>query len=124
MLDISFYSKSKKAPITIDVSEQFYKWLINSDFSEIGVSRPQKIKIDDEEIELNLVDLNKGKIRNRQRFRDFLVEVIVQEVGEMLTRLGNSPSKQEYQDATYTLKKLQQIKMYIEDEHYQFVQRA
>lgn len=124
MLDISLYSTSGKPPITIDLSDTFYEWLLHTDFSEIGVARPHTIAIDDEEVELDVVDLDRGHIRNRQRFREFLVEVIVQEVNEMLRNLGEAPSKEEYQDATYTLRKLQQLRTCIEDENYQFLQRA
>ncbi len=124
MLDISLYSTHGKPPITIDVSETFYDWLLHTDFSEIGVARPHTIAIDDEEVELDVVDLDRGNIGNRQRFREFLVEVIVQEVNEMLLNLGDAPSKKEYQNATYKLKKLQQLRTCIEDENYQFLQKA
>lgn len=124
MVDISLYSKTGKPPITIDVSEKFYAWLSQSDFKEIGVTRPQKITLDGDEIEIDVIDLNKCKISNRKRLREFLVEVIAQEVNEMFLRLGDTPSKKEYQEATYTLRKLQQLKMSIEDEAYQFLQKA
>jgi len=124
MLDISFYSTRGKPPITTDVSDNFYEWLTQSDFSEIGAVRPHTVMLDDEAIEIDVVDLDKGNIRNRQRFREFLVEVIVQEVNEMLRNLGDAPSKEEYQDATYKLRKLQQLRTYIEDESYQFLQKA
>lgn len=124
MLDISLYSTRGKPPITIDVSETFYDWLLHTDFSEIGIARPHTITIDDEEVELDVVELDRGNIGNRQRFREFLVEVIVQEVNEMLLNLGDAPSIKEYQNATYKLRKLQQLRTCIEDENYQFLQRA
>ncbi len=124
MLDISLYAPSGKPPITIDVSENLYMWLLRSDFTEIGVSRPQKIAVDGEEVILDVVDLNKGKISNRKRLREFLIEAIVQEVNEMFKQLGDAPTKKEYQDATYMVKKLQQLKTCIEDETYQFLQKA
>ncbi|GAK52083.1 hypothetical protein U14_03330 [Candidatus Moduliflexus flocculans] len=124
MLDISLYSKMGKPPITIDVSENFYAWLIQSDFAEIGVTRPQTIMIDGEEQAVDVIDLTKGKISNRQRLREFLIEVMAQEVHEMFKRLGETPTKKEYQEATYNLKKLQQLKLSIEDEAYQFLQKA
>lgn len=92
MLDISFYSTSGKPPMTIDVSEPFYEWLIHSDFTEIGLSRPHPIVLDDETVELDVVDLEKGHSSNRQRFREFLLEVIAKEAGRMLQDLGESPS--------------------------------
>ncbi len=124
MLDVSFYSPYGKPPITVDVSEPFYEWLLHTDFSEIGISRPKMVDIDGEHIEIRVVDLDKGNIRNRQRFREFLVEVIVQEANTMLQHLGSAPSQDEYQEATYRLRKLQQLRLCVEDENYQFLQKA
>ena len=124
MLDIGFYSNDGKPPITIDVSEALYQWLIRSDFAEIGVAHPHSLRVDDEEIVLDVVDLNKGTIRNRQRFRDFLVEAIARESNDMLIRLGVSPSKKAYLDATYNLRKLQALRACIEDESYCFLHKA
>jgi hypothetical protein len=124
MLDISLYSTLGKPPLTIDMSEGFYQWLIQSDFAEIGVARPQAIPLDDETVELTVVDLEKGTVSNRQRFREFLLEVIAKEACLMLQHLGESPSQQEYQDGTYKLRRLQQLRLGIEDQSYQFLQRA
>lgn len=124
MLDISLYSTVGKPPITIDVSESFYQWLIQSDFAEIGVALPHPIQLDDETVELNVVDLEKGNVSNRQRFREFLLEVIAQEAALMLQRLGESPSQEKYQHVTYKLKRLQELRLGIEDKSYQFLQRA
>jgi len=124
MLDISLYSMIGKPPITIDVSESFYEWLIQSDFAEIGIARPHSIKLDDETVELDVVDLEKGSVSNRQRFREFLLEVIAQEASMMLQQLGEAPSQEKYQHCTYKLKRLQQLRLGIEDKSYQFLQRA
>jgi hypothetical protein len=124
MLDISLYSTSGKAPLTINVTENFYQWLIQSDFAEIGVARPQVFQLDGETVELEVVDLEKGNVSNRQRFREFLLEVIAQEAGSMLQHLGESPSPEKYQRCSYKLKRLQQLRLGIEDKSYQFLQRA
>ena len=96
MLDISFYSASGKSPLTIDVTENFYQWLIQSDFAEIGVARPHQFQIDGETVELEVVDLEKGNVSNRQRFREFLLEVIAQEASSVLQQLDQSPSPEKY----------------------------
>ena len=70
------------------------------------------------------MELDKGRIPNRQRFREFFIEVIVQEADEMLRNLGEAPSHEEYQDATYKLKILQQFRRCLEDHSYQLLQRA
>ncbi|MDM8520521.1 hypothetical protein QUF64_10770 [Anaerolineales bacterium HSG6] len=124
MLDIRFYSTTGKAPGTLDLSESFYQWLLKSEFSKIGISRPQTIRLDEEEVLLQVVDLNKGQVPNRHRFRAFLVEAIVQESNRMLTQLGEAPSPQTYQTESHTLRNLQQLRHYIEDEAYQFLERV
>jgi hypothetical protein len=124
MLDISLYSTSGKPPLTIDVTENFYQWLIQGDFAEIGVARPHLFQIDGETVEVEVVDLEKGNVSNRQRFREFLLEVIAQEANRMLHQLGESPSPLKYQHCTYKLKRLQQLRLGIEDKSYQFLQRA
>jgi len=124
MLDITFYSTTGKKPISLTCSEELYQWLAESDFSEIGVSRPHTVTLDDEAVCLYLVDLNKGYIPNRQRLRAFLVEATIDEVNIMLKQLGDEPSNQAYQAATYKLRKLQELRHYIEDEAYQFLERV
>jgi hypothetical protein len=106
------------------MTENFYQWLIQSDFAEIGVARPHQIPLDGETVELEVVDLEKGNVSNRQRFREFLLEVIAQEASAMLQQLGESPSPEKYQHCTYKLKRLQQLRRGIEDKSYQFLQRA
>lgn len=124
MLDISLFSISGKTPLTIDVTENFYQWLIESDFAEIGIARPRSIQLDGETVELEVVDLEKGNVSNRQRFREFLLEIIAQESSSMLQHLGESPSTEKYRHCTYKLKRLQQLRLGIEDKGYQFLQRA
>ena len=120
MLDISFYGKNGELQEIVEVSESFYEWLARSEFSEIGASRETSINIDNEESLLKLVDLNKG---NRQRFKDFLLEAIQQESEAMLEKLGDYPSKEEYQSESYPLRKLQEIIKVITNTQYQYLER-
>jgi len=120
MLDISFYGKNGELQEIVEVSESFYEWLARSEFSEIGASRETSINIDNEESLLKLVDLNKG---NRQRFKDFLLEAIQQESEAMLEKLGDSPSKEEYQKESYPLRKLQELLKIITNIQYQYLER-
>ncbi|MFE1746497.1 hypothetical protein [Coleofasciculus sp. H7-2] len=121
MLDISFYPKNGHSPYTVEVSEEIYKWLTKSEFSKIGKSRKTKIKIDEEEESLPLVKLGK---ENRRKLRAFFLEVISQESDTLLNQLGDSPSKQEYQNATSRLRKLQELRKCTENENYQYLQRG
>ena len=67
MLDIKFYSKDCESSVMIRLSDELYERLAKSDFSEIGQPHKIKIEIDGEEDEIEAIDLNKGKITNRQR---------------------------------------------------------
>lgn len=121
MLDISFYKNSDQPPYVVEVAEDFYEWLAKSDFSGIGKSVVRKITIEGEAEKLPLVQLGKS---NRKKLRDFFLESISQESDAVLTKLGDSPSKKEYQDATYRLRKLQELRKCIENESYQYLQRV
>lgn len=121
MLDISFYTKNDQPPYTVEVAEDIYEWLLKSDFSKLGKSVLRKIKVEGEEEKLPLVQLSKD---NRKKLRAFFLEAITQESDAVLTKLGDSPSKKEYQDATYRLRKLQELRKCVENENYQYLQRV
>ena len=121
MLDIIFYPGNGQPPHYVELSEDFYEWLAKSDFSKIGESVQKKIIIDDDEEEVPIVDL---ELENRRRFRSFFIEEIVGESDRMLTKLGESPSKNEYQAATYKLRKLQELRKCLENTKYRYLQRV
>ena len=120
MLDIIFYPANAQPPHYVEVSEDLYEWLAKSEFSKIGKSVPRKMLIDEEEEKLPLVKLGKD---NRKKLRTFFLEAISQESDTLLTKLGDSPSKKEYQDATYRLRMLQELRKCIENRSYQYLQR-
>jgi hypothetical protein len=121
MLDISFYTANDQPPSTVEVAKDLLLWLSESDFYKIGKSVSKKIQIEGEEEKLLLVKLGKD---TRRKLRAFLLEAISQESDAMLTHLGDSPSKKEYQDATYRLRKLQELRKHVENEKYQYLQRV
>ncbi|MBD2546721.1 hypothetical protein [Planktothricoides raciborskii] len=122
-LDITFYSKNGKAPpATIEFSEQFYERLITSDFAEIGKRHKFQVEVDDEKTEINAIDLDKGIITNRQRFIDLLNVVIAKEALNMLEKLGDSFSKEEYKSQTYDLGKFGEILQCLEDTQYTYIE--
>ena len=92
-----------------------------STVSKIGSSVPKKVEVEGEKEKLLLVQLGKG---NRKKLRAFFVEAITQESDAVLTKLGDSPSKTEYQAAIYRLKKLQELRKCVENENYQYLQRV
>lgn len=121
MLDIIFYSSNSPQPEYIEVSEDIYEWLARSKFSKIGKSVKRKLLIDEEEEELPLVPLDK---ENRSQLRLFFLEAVAEESDTVLTELEDCASKEEYQNATYRLRKLQELRKCIENEKYQYLQRV
>lgn len=120
MLDISFYSHDKKALETIETSEDFYNWLTQSEFSKIGKSEEKEMQGDGEVVKVSVV-LLEGE--NRRRFSDFFRDAIVYESDSMLGKLGSSPSKEEYINASSRLKNLQDLRKIIEDEKFKYFSR-
>ncbi|SKB13161.1 conserved hypothetical protein [Planktothrix sp. PCC 11201] len=121
MLDIVFYPANGELSYSVDVSEEIYQWLAKSEFSKIGKSVLRKMEIDGETEKLFLVKLGKD---TRKKFKNFFRDVITQESDQVLTQLGDSPSKQEYQQATYRLKILQELRKCIENQDYLYLQRC
>ena len=125
-LDIAFY-KENTAPeseATIELSEDLYKNLAESDFAEIGKKLKKTIKSDDEEVEIEVIDLDKGTITNRQRLIDFLKAKIIEESRIMLEKLGDYPSKEEYNQHSSDLRKLHEILKYLENPQYQYLAKT
>jgi hypothetical protein len=121
MLDIIFYSPNNQQPEYVEVSEDLYEWLAKSKFSKIGKSVEIKIQIDGEDEELPLVELDKD---NRSHLRLFFLEAVAEESDAVLTQLEDCPSKEDYQNTTYRLRKLQELRKCIENENYQYLQRV
>lgn len=121
MLDIIFYTTNGQPPYTVEVEEDLYEWLAKSQFSKIGKSRKTKINLEGEEESLDLVKLSKD---NRKKLRNFLLEAISEESDSVLSQLGDSPSKQEYESVTYRLRKLQDMRKCVENGKYVYLQRV
>jgi hypothetical protein len=124
MLDIKFYSKDCESSVMIRLSDELYERLAKSDFSEIGQPHKIKIEIDGEEDEIEAIDLNKGKITNRQRLIDFFKEEIVEESKKIKTKLGELPSKDEYKQQTYPFFKLIEILTSLENTEFDYLQKV
>ncbi len=119
MLDLIFYSSEE--PCYIEVSESFYEWLAHSEFSKIGRSEPTKLELEGEVMEAPLVKLGQDI---RQRLSSFFRDQIVSESVQILSRLDIEFSKELYQDLTYRLRKLQELRQCVEDQNYIYLQRA
>ncbi len=125
-LDIAFYKENTvpESEVAIDLFEEFYEKLAKSDFTEIGKNLRKKIKSDDEEVEIEVIDLDKGTITNRQRLIDFLKAKIIEESRTMLEKLGDSPSKEEYNQHSGDLRKLHEILKHLENPQYHYLAKA
>lgn len=120
MLDISFYTEGQE-PHTIEMTEDFFEWLAHTNFSRIGKSQPTLINIEEEKEELLLIKLDP---ENRPILKYFLRDAIILESEKIIENLGDDPSKEEYQKLTYPLKKLHELRRCVENETYQYLQRA
>jgi hypothetical protein len=122
MFDISFYSAKGEPSDSIIITADTYEWLAKSDFSKIGgASIDTEIYIDEENVILPLVELNPDI---RQQFKKIFSEAIISESEAVLTKLGDSPSKEEYQAGTYRLRKMLELLKCVENENYQYLQRV
>lgn len=101
-LDITFYKENTdpESEAAIALSEEFYEKLAKSDFAEIGKTLKKKIKI------------------------DFLQEEIVEETKIMLEKLGDSPSKEEYNQHSSDLRKLHEILKHLEYSQYHYLAKT
>lgn len=123
-LDITFYKENTESSATIELSDEFYEKLAKSDFAEIGKTLKKPIKTDDEEVEMEVIDLCKGRITNRQRLIEFCKEEIVQESRIMFEKLGDSPSKEEYNQYSSDLRQLHEILKHLEDSQYHYLAKT
>ena len=120
MLDISFYSE-KECLDTMQVTDDFYQWLGQSMFPKIGRFEKKMMQADEESVDISVIRLE-GE--NRRKFSDFFRDAIVQESDQVMEKLGDSPSKDEYTETTSRLKKLQELRKMIEDEKFKYFSYA
>jgi len=68
VLDIIFYSAHTGLPSYVEMSEAFYEWLAQSQFSQIGESHSVQLGIEGETLELPVVTLNENVRKRLSRF--------------------------------------------------------
>lgn len=121
MLDISFYSKDGTNVEVVEVTEDLYKGLAESEFAKIGKPVKRKFSLDGEKVQLEVVQLSKG---NRQKLKLLFLEEIAEESDRVISSLGLSPSKQEIKVMTFGLSQLQKLRKCVSDDRYAFMERA
>ncbi|MEG4441147.1 hypothetical protein QUB47_03030 [Microcoleus sp. AT9_B5] len=121
MFDISFSSANGEQSDSVRITAATYEWLAKSAFSKIGgESVETQIYLDEENVILPLVEFNQDI---RQQFKKIFSEAIISESDAVLTKLGDCPSKEEYQSGTYRLRKMLELLKCVENENYQYLQR-
>ncbi|KKD36937.1 MAG: hypothetical protein WAN66_24350 [Limnoraphis robusta] len=135
MLSISFYSIKKTSdkssqvlelnePEVIEIADDLYQDLAKSEFSKIGHNQSIKVKIEDEEKDLKLVELE-ANVRNK--LINFLKEKILGE-SEKFTPIKSSASKDEIKNIGFPviarMNMLNEIRALLENKSYQYLDRT
>lgn len=120
MLSFSFYGESNQSAYCIQVSEQFYEWLIQADFGLVGRSLPTKIMLDGEEEELPLVRLENP---TRGMLATYFSELVLSETGQMLSELDAGVTREALEPRQYRMKKLLELLSCVKDSSWQYLQR-
>ncbi|GGY48699.1 hypothetical protein GCM10011297_22160 [Bacterioplanes sanyensis] len=102
-------------------SSEFFLRLSNSEFSKLGVSVKKVVKVDGESVDFKLCDLSPFI---RDSIVRFLEELLVDVVTESLDRLGESPSKDEFEEYTYDLKELTRFIRTLRIARYTYLKRV
>ncbi|MBE9042140.1 hypothetical protein IQ235_15275 [Oscillatoriales cyanobacterium LEGE 11467] len=94
------------------------EWLARSHFSKIGKSIEHPLEIDGEIEHLPVVELNEI---DRSQFRLFFLEAVALKSDRLLEKLTEHIDKNEYDEVTYRLRKLQELRKGIENPTHQFL---
>ncbi|NEO85462.1 MAG: hypothetical protein F6J87_14625 [Spirulina sp. SIO3F2] len=121
MLSFNFYGKSDQSAYCIQVSEQFYEWLIQADFGLVGRSHPTKIMLDGEEEELPLVRLENP---TRGMLTAYFNGLVLSETGQMLVELDAGVAREVLQPRQYRMKKLLELLDCVKDSSWHYLQRV
>ncbi|QFT22737.1 hypothetical protein FIV02_14275 [Pseudomonas sp. THAF187a] len=103
-----------------EFSGDLFMHFAKSEFSRIGVSTKTPVVIDEEHAELKLVELSPFV---RQALAGYLKDYLVDLLKDCLKKMGNSPSRLEYQEYTIDLKEMPDLIRCIEDDKYTHLNR-
>ncbi|MBP9164629.1 MAG: hypothetical protein KBF99_15725 [Leptospiraceae bacterium] len=85
-MEILFYTKDGNN-LVIDVSDIFYKWLALSEFSKIQTSHSITLKVDEEEVSIQAVELTE---QNRNSYISFFQKCILSESYDLVLKMESS----------------------------------
>lgn len=103
-----------------EFSDDLFLHFAKSEFSKLGVSVKTSVVIDEEHLEQKLVQLSPFV---RQALAGYLKDYLVDLLKESLEKMGNSPSKIEYQEYTVDLKVIPDLIRCIESNKYTHLNR-
>ncbi|MEA5419231.1 hypothetical protein VB712_08315 [Spirulina sp. CCNP1310] len=121
MLSFNFYGKSNQKAHSIQFSEDFYQWLIESDFGWVGRSRLMKIMIDGEWEELPVITLENP---TRAMLVTYLNEMVLRETGNFLQDLDENLPRERLEPRHYRMKKLLELLSCMKDVDWMYFQRV
>ena len=85
-MEILFYTKDGNN-LAIDVSDIFYNWLALSEFSKIQTSHSFTLKVDEEEVSIQAVELTE---QNRNSYISFFQKCILSESYDLVIKMESS----------------------------------
>ena len=104
MLDLVYYTKNSS--ISLSVSDMIYEKLANVGLDKVVKYLNYRIKIDDEEYEINAAKLNS---KNRGKFLHLLDEEKQKELEKIFYLMDNSPTIKEFREISDYLKILTEL---------------
>jgi hypothetical protein len=118
MLSINFYSADGIENDSVDLSEDFYTWLAQSNFSKIAQAKSTILELEEETISLPLVELVPEV---RVSYIAFLSDAIVEGTKTLLEHLEQANSGEMLGDDKYRLRKSIALLTLLKNEVYQYV---
>lgn len=118
MLSINFYAANGIENESVDVSEGFYTWLAQSEFSKVAEAQSTPLELEDEIVPLPLVKLLPEV---REGYIQFLSDAIVEGTRKIINHLEPPYLTNELETEKYWLRKLLELLDRIKHEGYQYI---
>ncbi|MFA1755269.1 hypothetical protein ACDQ54_06390 [Fusobacterium animalis] len=112
MLDLVYYTKNSS--ISLSVSDMIYEKLANVGLDKVVKYLNYRIKIEDEEYEINAAKLNS---KNRGKFLHLLDEEKQKELEKIFYLMDNSPTIKEFREISGYLKILTELYKMFKDKN-------
>lgn len=126
-MEVIFYSKEGEEGI-LEVSNTFYKWLAISEFSKIQNSQKYTVRIDEEDVMIEAVELNEI---NRNSYISFFQKCILDESYVLILKLESSSNagllkvsapEESLENVKYRIKKFYQFLEYLKSPNWIYME--